>query len=80
MHACVCTYAQTCVWMREGNTRVTGRQKKHTCISQKAILIVLDDPRGRVIEAVSTVVTAFRDFSRRVLIGELRDTLKGYNG
>ena len=52
----------------------------HTCISQKAILIVLDNPRGRVIEAVSAVITAWRDFSRRVHIGDLRDTLKGYHG
>ena len=53
---------------------------KHTCISQKAIFIVLDYPRVWVIEAISTVVTAWRDLSRWVHIGELRDTLKGYQG
>lgn len=73
------THAQTYVWMA-GEKACAGFQDRHTCISQKAMLIVLDYPRGRVIEAVSTIITAFWDFSRRVHIGELRDTLKGYNG
>lgn len=69
----------TCVWMKEEKTCATGCQHEHTCISQEAIPIVPDDPRGRVIEAISTVITAFRDFPRRVHIGELRDPLGGYN-
>lgn len=72
------THAQTCVWMSEEKTCATGCQNRHTCISQEAILIVPDDPRGRVVEAVSTVITAYGDFSGWVHIGELRDTLKGY--
>lgn len=74
---CVRTYAQTCVWMREERTCATGCQNEHTGISQEVILIVPDDPRFRVVEAISTVIIACRDFSRWVHIGELRDTLKG---
>lgn len=74
------TRARAHVWMREEETCATGCQNKHTCISQEAVLIVPDYPRGRVIEAISAVITAFRDYSRRVHIGELRDPLEEYNG
>lgn len=77
---CVHTYAHSYVGVREEKTRIPVCQNGHTCISQEAIPVVLDYPRGRVIEAISTVIAALRDFSRWVHIGELRDTLKGYNG
>lgn len=48
-------------------------QHTHTCISQKAVQIILDDPGGGVIEAISTVIAAWGDFSRWVHIGEPRD-------
>lgn len=77
---CVHTYAHNHVWARGEETGVPEWQKAHTCISQKAIPVVLDDPRVWVVEAITTVITALRDFSRWVHIGELRDALRGYNG
>lgn len=47
-----------------------------TCISQKAVPVILDDPGHGVIEAISTVIVARGDFSGWVHVGELRDTLK----
>ena len=80
MHECVCTHVHKPMCDERGENICHRVWNKHTCISQKAIIIVLDYPRVRVIEAVSAVVTAWRDLSRWVHIGELRDTLKGYQG
>lgn len=74
MHECahVCTNLPV---MREN--MCLGVWNKHTCISQKATPIVLDYSCGGVVEAISAVIPAGRDFSRRVHVGKLRDSLKG---
>lgn len=55
-------------------------QHTPTSISQKAILVIPDDPGDGVIEAISAVIVAWRDNSGWVHVAELRDTLRRHKG
>ena len=55
-------------------------QHTPTCISQKAVTVILDDSGPGVVEAIATIIAANGDFSRWVHVGELRDTLRRHKG
>lgn len=51
-----------------------------TCISQKAVPVILDDSGFGVVEAIATVIAANGDLPRWVHVGELGDTLRRHKG